>query len=251
MTDYKYSWYHSSTTRRLICGCLGEFTSSVSSASSLFSLLCSCSEESVVFPHLPCQLGEGADDVKICSPTFFLCSSISRFGFGGIMERERHSCHCGSLQCIGPGCSSFLTYLEVVCGKQRLHYIEFLHLSFHRSSWLLLAPLLTPPVPLITAPPCSLCPEGAHRFQWIRNLVPEFGISSSHVKVLSSPAEFYELLKVSCGFQVVGMVFGGWELQWLWRIIDKLLGRSTCRLLVQPSTWNRIVNARSGQAGSV
>ncbi|KFW05134.1 hypothetical protein N326_04968, partial [Eurypyga helias] len=65
-----------------------------------------------------------------------------------------------------------------------------------RSSWLLLAPLLTPPVPVITAPPCSLCPEGAHRFQWIRNLVPEFGISSSHVKVLSSPAEFYELLKV-------------------------------------------------------
>ncbi|KAJ7425090.1 putative CDP-diacylglycerol--glycerol-3-phosphate 3-phosphatidyltransferase [Willisornis vidua] len=38
--------------------------------------------------------------------------------------------------------------------------------------------------------------EGAHRFQWIRNLVPEFGISSSHVKVLSSPGEFYELLKV-------------------------------------------------------
>ncbi|XP_074703391.1 CDP-diacylglycerol--glycerol-3-phosphate 3-phosphatidyltransferase, mitochondrial isoform X3 [Strix aluco] len=65
-----------------------------------------------------------------------------------------------------------------------------------RSSWLLLAPLLSPPVPVITAPPCSLCPEGAHRFQWIRNLVPEFGISSSHVKVLSSPAEFYELLKV-------------------------------------------------------
>ncbi|XP_021270130.1 CDP-diacylglycerol--glycerol-3-phosphate 3-phosphatidyltransferase, mitochondrial isoform X2 [Numida meleagris] len=65
-----------------------------------------------------------------------------------------------------------------------------------RSSWLLLAPLLTPPVPVITAMPCSLCPEGAHRFQWIRNLVPEFGISSSHVKVLSSPAEFYELLKV-------------------------------------------------------
>ncbi|XP_005495705.1 CDP-diacylglycerol--glycerol-3-phosphate 3-phosphatidyltransferase, mitochondrial isoform X3 [Zonotrichia albicollis] len=65
-----------------------------------------------------------------------------------------------------------------------------------RSSWLLLAPLLSPPVPVVTAPPCSLCPEGAHRFQWIRNLVPEFGISSSHVKVLSSPAEFYELLKV-------------------------------------------------------
>lgn len=75
-------------------------------------------------------------------------------------------------------------------------------ISLHRSSWLLLAPLLTPPVPVITAMPCSLCPEGAHRFQWIRNLVPEFGISSSHVKVLSSPAEFYELLKVSCGFQV-------------------------------------------------
>lgn len=91
-------------------------------------------------------------------------------------------------------------------GKQRFHYKEFLHLSLHRSSWLLLAPLLTPPIPVITAPPCSLCPEGAHRFQWIRNLVPEFGISSSHVKVLSSPAEFYELLKVRRGLQVVGMV---------------------------------------------
>ncbi|KYO41014.1 CDP-diacylglycerol--glycerol-3-phosphate 3-phosphatidyltransferase, mitochondrial isoform B [Alligator mississippiensis] len=64
-----------------------------------------------------------------------------------------------------------------------------------RSSWLLLAPLLTPAVPLLTSPPCCLCPEGAHRFQWIRNVVPEFGISSSHVKVLSSPTEFYELLK--------------------------------------------------------
>ncbi|XP_065503592.1 CDP-diacylglycerol--glycerol-3-phosphate 3-phosphatidyltransferase, mitochondrial isoform X1 [Caloenas nicobarica] len=125
--------------------------------------------------------------------------SISRFGFddsAGIMERKKHSCCCESLQCIGPGCSSFLTCLELVCGKQRLHQTEFLHLSFHRSSWLLLAPLLAPPVPVVTAPPCSLCPKGAHRFQWIRNLVPEFGISSSHVKVLSSPTEFYELLKV-------------------------------------------------------
>ncbi|XP_054831964.1 CDP-diacylglycerol--glycerol-3-phosphate 3-phosphatidyltransferase, mitochondrial isoform X1 [Eublepharis macularius] len=64
-----------------------------------------------------------------------------------------------------------------------------------RSSWLLLAPLLSPTVPHLTAPPCCLCPEGSHRFQWIRNLVPEFGIASSHVKVLSSPTEFYELMK--------------------------------------------------------
>ncbi|XP_048345752.1 CDP-diacylglycerol--glycerol-3-phosphate 3-phosphatidyltransferase, mitochondrial [Sphaerodactylus townsendi] len=64
-----------------------------------------------------------------------------------------------------------------------------------RSSWLLLAPLLSPTVPQLTAPPCCLCPEGSHRFQWIRNLVPEFGIASSHVKVLSSPSEFYELMK--------------------------------------------------------
>nr|XP_032654997.1 CDP-diacylglycerol--glycerol-3-phosphate 3-phosphatidyltransferase, mitochondrial isoform X2 [Chelonoidis abingdonii] len=34
-----------------------------------------------------------------------------------------------------------------------------------------------------------------HRFQWIRNLVPEFGVSSSHIRVLSSPTEFYELMK--------------------------------------------------------
>ncbi|KAJ1128826.1 hypothetical protein NDU88_007200 [Pleurodeles waltl] len=66
------------------------------------------------------------------------------------------------------------------------------------SSWLLLAPLLSPAMPRATAqksPPCFLYPDGAHRFQWIGDLVPEFGISSSHVEVLSSPAEFYELLK--------------------------------------------------------
>uniref|UniRef100_A0A8C8Z501 CDP-diacylglycerol--glycerol-3-phosphate 3-phosphatidyltransferase n=1 Tax=Prolemur simus TaxID=1328070 RepID=A0A8C8Z501_PROSS len=67
-----------------------------------------------------------------------------------------------------------------------------------RSPWLLLAPLLSPTVPQVTSPPCCLCPEGVHRFQWIRNLVPEFGVSSSHVRVLSSPAEFFELMKVDC-----------------------------------------------------
>ncbi|XP_055264425.1 CDP-diacylglycerol--glycerol-3-phosphate 3-phosphatidyltransferase, mitochondrial isoform X3 [Moschus berezovskii] len=50
-------------------------------------------------------------------------------------------------------------------------------------------------VPAVTSPPCCLCAEGVHRFQWIRNLVPEFGVSSSHVRVLSSPAEFFELMK--------------------------------------------------------
>uniref|UniRef100_A0AAF7ANC7 CDP-diacylglycerol--glycerol-3-phosphate 3-phosphatidyltransferase n=1 Tax=Bos taurus TaxID=9913 RepID=A0AAF7ANC7_BOVIN len=64
-----------------------------------------------------------------------------------------------------------------------------------RSPWLLLAPLLSPAVPVVTSPPCCLCAEGVHRFQWIRNLVPEFGVSSSHVRVLSSPAEFFELMK--------------------------------------------------------
>nr|XP_031541665.1 CDP-diacylglycerol--glycerol-3-phosphate 3-phosphatidyltransferase, mitochondrial isoform X3 [Vicugna pacos] len=64
-----------------------------------------------------------------------------------------------------------------------------------RSPWLLLAPLLSPTVPQVTSPPCCLCPEGVHRFQWIRNLVPEFGVSSSHVSVLSSPTEFFELMK--------------------------------------------------------
>ncbi|XP_030693726.1 CDP-diacylglycerol--glycerol-3-phosphate 3-phosphatidyltransferase, mitochondrial isoform X3 [Globicephala melas] len=67
-----------------------------------------------------------------------------------------------------------------------------------RPPWLLLAPLLSPAVPHVTSPPCCLCPEGVHRFQWIRNLVPEFGVSSSHVRVLSSPAEFFELMKVDC-----------------------------------------------------
>ncbi|CAM5155393.1 unnamed protein product [Eretmochelys imbricata] len=64
-----------------------------------------------------------------------------------------------------------------------------------RSSWLLLAPLLTPVVPQVTAPSFCVCPEGAHRFQWIRNLVPEFAVSSSRIRVLSSPTEFYELMK--------------------------------------------------------
>lgn len=64
--------------------------------------------------------------------------------------------------------------------------------------------------------------------------MPEFGISSSHVKVLSSPAEFYELLKVSCGFQLVGVIFRVWQL--LMVITDKLLEMSSCRLLVQHST---------------
>ncbi|KAM4823532.1 Hypothetical predicted protein [Marmota monax] len=64
-----------------------------------------------------------------------------------------------------------------------------------RSPWLLLAPLLSPAVPQATSPPCCLCPEGVHRFQWIRSLVPEFGVCSSHVRVLSSPAEFFQLMK--------------------------------------------------------
>uniref|UniRef100_A0A8D0NW70 CDP-diacylglycerol--glycerol-3-phosphate 3-phosphatidyltransferase n=1 Tax=Sus scrofa TaxID=9823 RepID=A0A8D0NW70_PIG len=63
-----------------------------------------------------------------------------------------------------------------------------------RSPWLL-APLLSPAVPQVPSPPCCLCPEGVHRFQWIRSLVPEFGVSSSHVRVLASPAEFFELMK--------------------------------------------------------
>nr|XP_033816075.1 CDP-diacylglycerol--glycerol-3-phosphate 3-phosphatidyltransferase, mitochondrial isoform X2 [Geotrypetes seraphini] len=66
-----------------------------------------------------------------------------------------------------------------------------------RSSWLLLAPLLTQSVPQTTIqknPPC-LCPEDVHRFQWIGNLVPKFGISGSRVKVLSSPVEFYDIMK--------------------------------------------------------
>lgn len=133
----------------------------------------------------------------------FPCFSVSRFGSGdsaGVVQRARCSCTGGSLQDVGPA-----FYLLGGClWEQRLVHKEFLHLLFHRSSWLLLAPLLSPPVPVVTAPPCSLCPEGAHRFQWIGNLVPEFGISSSRVKVLSSPTEFYELLKVSWGLQVFG-----------------------------------------------
>ncbi|XP_075436132.1 CDP-diacylglycerol--glycerol-3-phosphate 3-phosphatidyltransferase, mitochondrial isoform X2 [Ascaphus truei] len=67
-----------------------------------------------------------------------------------------------------------------------------------RTPLLLLAPLVAPTVPRVPAqtPPLRyLSPRGAHRFQWIGNLVPEFGISSSCVKVLSSPSEFYQVMK--------------------------------------------------------
>ncbi|XP_049633158.1 CDP-diacylglycerol--glycerol-3-phosphate 3-phosphatidyltransferase, mitochondrial [Suncus etruscus] len=59
----------------------------------------------------------------------------------------------------------------------------------------ILSPLLSPTVPQVTFPPCCLCPEAGHHFQWLRNLVPEFSVSSSNVQVLSSPAEFFELMK--------------------------------------------------------
>lgn len=94
--------------------------------------------------------------------------------------------------------------------------------SLTRSPWLLLAPLLSPTVPQVTSPPCCLCPEGVHRFQWIRNLVPEFGVSSSHVRVLSAPTEFFELMKVSgiegragrAGQSVVAVWVGASGVRW-------------------------------------
>ncbi|KAM4692459.1 CDP-diacylglycerol--glycerol-3-phosphate 3-phosphatidyltransferase, mitochondrial isoform 1-T2 [Rhinophrynus dorsalis] len=67
-----------------------------------------------------------------------------------------------------------------------------------RTPLVLLAPLVAPKAPQITDKHPSLgcvCPRGAHRFQWIGNLVPEFGISSSSVKVLSTPTEFYQVMK--------------------------------------------------------
>ncbi|XP_068119419.1 CDP-diacylglycerol--glycerol-3-phosphate 3-phosphatidyltransferase, mitochondrial [Hyperolius riggenbachi] len=67
-----------------------------------------------------------------------------------------------------------------------------------RTPLFLLAPLVAPSAPPTSTrqPPLGcLCPRGAHRFQWVGNLVPEFGISSSNVKILSTPTEFYEVLK--------------------------------------------------------
>ncbi|XP_071968676.1 CDP-diacylglycerol--glycerol-3-phosphate 3-phosphatidyltransferase, mitochondrial [Engystomops pustulosus] len=67
-----------------------------------------------------------------------------------------------------------------------------------RTPLFLLAPLVAPSIP----PPANqrpalgcVCPRGAHRYEWVGNLVPEFGISSSRVKILSSPAEFYQVMK--------------------------------------------------------
>ncbi|KAM8946246.1 CDP-diacylglycerol--glycerol-3-phosphate 3-phosphatidyltransferase, mitochondrial [Pelodytes ibericus] len=67
-----------------------------------------------------------------------------------------------------------------------------------RTPLFLLAPLVAPTVPQVVAqcPPLGcVYPRGAHRFQWIGNLVPEFGISSSSVKILSTPSEFYQVMK--------------------------------------------------------
>ncbi|KAM4664675.1 CDP-diacylglycerol--glycerol-3-phosphate 3-phosphatidyltransferase, mitochondrial [Discoglossus pictus] len=67
-----------------------------------------------------------------------------------------------------------------------------------RTPLFLLAPLVAPTVPQVNPQPQSfgcVCPRGTHHFQWIGNLVPEFAISSSSVKVLSTPAEFYQVMK--------------------------------------------------------
>lgn len=69
-----------------------------------------------------------------------------------------------------------------------------------RRSWLLLTPLLTPVMPSvpIEAPiASSQYLERVHRFHWIGDLVPEFRISSSQVRVLFSPTEFYNTMKKS------------------------------------------------------
>ncbi|XP_063817381.1 CDP-diacylglycerol--glycerol-3-phosphate 3-phosphatidyltransferase, mitochondrial isoform X2 [Pseudophryne corroboree] len=61
----------------------------------------------------------------------------------------------------------------------------------------LLAPLVAPTVPPAPAqcPPFGYVCRGTHRFQWVGNLVPEFGISSTKVKILSTPSEFYQVMK--------------------------------------------------------
>ncbi|KAM9296853.1 CDP-diacylglycerol--glycerol-3-phosphate 3-phosphatidyltransferase, mitochondrial [Gastrophryne carolinensis] len=67
-----------------------------------------------------------------------------------------------------------------------------------RTPLFLLAPLVAPTAPPATTqrPPLGcVCPRGAHRYQWVGSLVPEFGISSSNVKILSTPAEFYQVMK--------------------------------------------------------
>ncbi|CAI9538966.1 unnamed protein product, partial [Staurois parvus] len=68
-----------------------------------------------------------------------------------------------------------------------------------RTPLFLLAPLVAPSVPPTTtqrpSPLGYVCPRGAHRFQWVGSLVPEFGISSSNVKILSTPTEFYQVMK--------------------------------------------------------
>ncbi|XP_069606797.1 CDP-diacylglycerol--glycerol-3-phosphate 3-phosphatidyltransferase, mitochondrial isoform X1 [Ranitomeya imitator] len=85
----------------------------------------------------------------------------------------------------GPG---LLALLARLCDRDRAG----------RTPLFLLAPLVAPSVPPAKTrhPPLGcVCPRGAHRFQWVGNLVPEFGISGSSVRILTSPAEFYQVMK--------------------------------------------------------
>uniref|UniRef100_A0A4W3K715 CDP-diacylglycerol--glycerol-3-phosphate 3-phosphatidyltransferase n=1 Tax=Callorhinchus milii TaxID=7868 RepID=A0A4W3K715_CALMI len=67
-----------------------------------------------------------------------------------------------------------------------------------RSSYLLLAPLLSQAKPRVVgqnSSPSTFSAGGIQRFQWIGDIVPVFGISGSQVKILHSPSEFYETIK--------------------------------------------------------
>lgn len=64
-----------------------------------------------------------------------------------------------------------------------------------RSSLLLLAPLLADTDPLVSRPPGSA--EDLHtRFHWIADHVPAFRVPGRCIRVLHSPDEFYQTIKV-------------------------------------------------------
>ncbi|XP_030631606.1 CDP-diacylglycerol--glycerol-3-phosphate 3-phosphatidyltransferase, mitochondrial [Chanos chanos] len=67
------------------------------------------------------------------------------------------------------------------------------------SSLLLLAPLLAETDPVVVSssrPPGSSGVEGLHsRFHWIADHVPAFRVPGSHIHILRSPDEFYQVMK--------------------------------------------------------
>ena len=71
------------------------------------------------------------------------------------------------------------------------------HSPAPRSSVLLLAPLLAEADPAPSPAPVAQGSDSLHtRFRWMAEHVPAFRVSGTHIHVLSSPDQFYQVMKV-------------------------------------------------------